>query len=157
MHLVTRGNAAMHALQAPQCGERPLTELVWDEGHACTLLTDEAPSIRAGGAPGWSPFALLAAAIDAALLTRVLETAAEANLRVLGYVSATALEVAGCDEVLVLRPTLLVPSWEDLVPAHACLASAFATTAEVKWVGGHVRLRGTVQALVDGPAGDGRR
>ncbi|MGE0043539.1 MAG: hypothetical protein AB7H88_06675 [Vicinamibacterales bacterium] len=144
----------MHALPAPTSEQRPLTELVWDEGQACTLLTDEAPAIRVAGAPGWSPLALLAAAVDAALLTRVLETAAEADLRVLGYVSATALVPLGGHDILVLRPTLLVASWTDLVPAHACLASAFATTAEVKWLAGHVRLRGTVQALVDGRSGE---
>ncbi|MGE3275454.1 MAG: hypothetical protein AB7O67_10100 [Vicinamibacterales bacterium] len=143
----------MRETWSPDCSTRPLTELVWDEGHAGTVLTDEAAPIRVAGSTGWSPTALIAAGVDAALMVSVLETAALADLRVLGYVSATELATAGQDEpCLVLMPTILVPAWEDVVRAHAVIADAFAATPAVRVAWPRVRLQASVEALAGRPA-----
>lgn len=142
----------MHHGLSPAPATRQLTELVWDEGHAGTVLSEDAAPIRVAGG-GWSPTALVAAGLDAALMVRVLETAAEANLRVLGYVSATSVTVTGegCP-CLLLQPCVLVPAWEDVIPAHAVVAHAFATTPIIRMAGPHLRLQASVEALVDQPA-----
>jgi hypothetical protein len=94
---------------------RPSSDLVWDGGLHATAFVDNGAPLVAGADVGWTPDVLMATALSASLMARILELAFAADIDVVAYVCEQRVLRSSPDESadIVLTPWISVRTAAD--------------------------------------------
>ncbi len=130
------------------------SQLIWDRDCAGTAQADSGCCLYTDPESGWSAGRLLVAAVESDVMATFLRIAADAGVRVLGYVSAAEATLDHDPAVrpsIVVRPCIVVGHEKDRPLVQRLVLGAAGRSAIARALGESPRIQAEV--VVVPPAG----